>query len=212
MYTPRAYAQDDLATMHAAIRAWSFGTLITHGETGTNVTHLPFLLHADDGTQGTLITHLARANPQIDDLRAGAPAVAVFQGPHAFISPSWYENQLTFPTWNYTAVHVRGRPEVIEDAQRIHDVLVETVATYDTGPARTWTLEGMPAQTTLSRMGAIAAVRLPIGHIEGKWKLNQDKSIADRLGVIAALLRQADPQSHAVADLIARQADMQGQV
>lgn len=206
MYTPPAYAEHDEALLRARMRAWSFATLVTCGVEGLNATHLPFLVD-DNGPRGLLITHLARGNAQFRDLKAGAPALVIFQGPHAFISPSWYSNRLTFPTWNYTAIHVQGTPEVVEDLDAIRAVLARTVATYDTPLGGEWALGAMPQELTASRIKAIAAVRIPIARIEGKMKLNQDKSIDDRRGVVAALERQGDAQSLAVADMIRVQPD-----
>ena len=217
MYTPPAYAETDEALLRQRMREWSFATLITHGENGLNATHLPFLVddpdtvhdrHGPHGPHGLLTTHLARGNAQYRDLKAGAAALVIFQGPHAFISPSWYENRLTFPTWNYTAIHVHGTPEVLDDTAAIHAVLQRTVALYDTPLGGDWSFEGVPADYTALRLRAIAAVRIPIARIEGKMKLNQDKPVADRLGVIAALERQGDAQSLAVAELIRRQPDI----
>lgn len=210
MYTPPAYAEHDEALLRARMREWSFATLVTHGDNGLNATHLPFLVDENGppgvhGVHGLLTTHLARGNPQFHDLKAGARALVIFQGPHAFISPSWYENRMTFPTWNYTAIHVQGTPEVVEDADAIRAVLERTVATYDTPLGGDWTFPGVPADYTAQRLKAIAAVRIPIARIEGKMKLNQDKPVADRLGVIAALERQGDAQSLAVAALIRQQ-------
>lgn len=206
MYTPPAYAETDAALLHAFMRTHSFASLVTCDGARCNVTHLPFLL--DTSGEPVLYTHLARANPQLDDLRAGAEALVVFQGPHAFISPSWYENQRTFPTWNYTAVHARGTPAVFDDAGEILGLLERTVARYDTPLGGAWTLPGMPAEVTRARMAAIAGVRIPIAALEGKMKLNQDKTVADRVGVIAALERGDDPQGHAVAAMIRAQPDM----
>lgn len=207
MYTPPAYAESDEALLRERMRAWSFATLVTHGAEGLNATHLPFLVD-DEGPHGLLTTHLARGNAQYRDLKAGAPALVIFQGPHAFVSPSWYTNRLTFPTWNYTAIHVQGTPEVVDDTSAIHAVLQRTVAIYDTPLGGEWAFGAMPQELTASRLTAIAAVRIPIARIEGKMKLNQDKSVADRLGVIAALEKQGDAQSLAVAALIRSQPDL----
>jgi len=203
MYTPPAYAETDLATLHAHMRAWSFATLITHGTQGSQATHLPFLLNeSDGGDNGLLTTHLARANPQRLDLEAATEALVIFQGPHAFISPSWYENRMTFPTWNYTAIHVRGQPRMVTDTAAIRAILDRTVALYDTPLGGPWRFAAMPEELTLSRLKAIVAVEIPIARIEGKMKLNQDKSPVDRRGVITALERQGDAQSLAVARMM----------
>lgn len=208
MYTPPAYAEKDEPLLRARMREWSFATLVTHGAQGLNATHLPFLVDEEGGPHGLLTTHLARGNAQVQDLLAGAPALVIFQGPHAFISPSWYANRLTFPTWNYTAIHVQGTPEVVQDTAAIHAVLTRTVAIYDTPLGGEWTFEGVAAEHTASRLRAIVAVRIPIERIEGKMKLNQDKSVVDRLGVIAALEAQGDAQSLAVAAMIRQQPDL----
>lgn len=209
MYTPPAYAEHDLTLLQTRMREWSFATLVTHGARGLNATHLPFLLETEDGNgQGTLITHLARANAQFQDLQAGAQALVIFQGPHAFISPSWYVNQQTFPTWNYTAIHVQGQPTLIEGPEDVLAILQRTVALYDTPVGGTWTLPAMPWTLVEPRLRAISGVRIPIETIEGKMKLNQDKTVADRLGVIAALESQAGEQAREVARLIREQPAM----
>jgi len=211
MYTPKPYVEDDLDILHAHMRQWSFATLITHGENGVQATHLPFLLETGGGAGqppaqepalGVLITHLARANPQYQDLKAGAPALVIFQGPHAFVSPSWYVNQLTFPTWNYAAIHARGQPTLIEEPADILAVLRKTVMTYDTPLGGAWKFGAMPEELIRSRMKAIFALRIPIASLEGKFKLNQDKSHEDRLGVVAALERRDDVQSRETAALM----------
>jgi len=206
MYTPPAYAEHDLALLHARMREWSFATLVTHGARGLNATHLPFMLEAEQGNgPATLVTHLARANAQFQDLQAGARALVIFQGPHAFISPSWYVNQQTFPTWNYTAIHVQGQPSLLEAPEKVFAILQRTVAMYDTPVGGSWSLPAMPWSMVEPRLRAIAGLRIPIESLEGKMKLNQDKTVADRLGVIAALESQAGEQAHEVARLIREQ-------
>ncbi len=211
MYTPKPYVEADLATLHAGMRAWSFATLVTVGPSGASATHLPFLLdaqHGDSG-QGLLTTHLAKKNPQLEDLRAGAEALVIFQGPHAFITPSWYVKQSTFPTWNYTAIHARGTPRVVEERMAVHAVLQRTVAQYDT-PLREayggdWDYDAMPFDYVAPRLNMIAVVEIPVRSLEGKYKLNQDRSEEDRRGVIAALERLGEPQGVAVAGMMRQQ-------
>jgi transcriptional regulator len=202
MYTPKPYIEADLATLHAGIRAWSFGTLITVGPSGVNATHLPFLLDPQEEGHGLLTTHLSKKNAQFEDLCAGAEALAIFQGPHAFITPSWYVKQSTFPTWNYTAIHARGTPRVIEERMAVHAVLRRTVALYDTPLGGNWDFDAMPFDFVAPRLDMIAAVEIPVRVLEGKYKLNQDRSEEDRRGVIAALERLGDPQGVAVAGLM----------
>ncbi|WP_326537838.1 FMN-binding negative transcriptional regulator [Pseudorhodoferax sp.] len=211
MYTPPAYAEADPAALHAGMRAWSFATLVTAGAGGVQATHLPFLLDVQADGSSLLTTHLAQKNPQLDDLRAGAEALVVFQGPHAFVTPRWYARQGTFPTWNYTAIHARGRPRVIEERGAVQAVLRRTVAQYET-PLRAqfggdWDFDTMALDFVAPRLDMIAAVEIPVHALEGKFKLNQDRSEADRLGVIAALERLGDAQGLAVAGLMRAQLD-----
>ncbi|MDS1140200.1 FMN-binding negative transcriptional regulator [Pusillimonas sp. SM2304] len=204
MYTPKPYQNHDQAELHACMRQWSFATLITHGPKGSQATHLPFLVDAESGPHGTLVTHIARANPQLADLLAGSPALVIFQGPHAFISPSWYENQQTFPTWNYAAIHARGTPVCIEEAESVRRILDRTVQVYDTPLGGSWRFDAMQEELILPRLKAIVAIRIPLDALEGKFKFNQDKSPADRLGVITALEKSNDAGNHAVATLMRR--------
>jgi transcriptional regulator len=208
MYHQPAYAENDTSVMHECMRTWSFATLVTQGPRGIQSTPLPFLLDAQAGPYGTLTTHLARRNPIYDDLRAGGEVLVIFQGPHAFISPSWYENQLTFPTWNYTLVHARGKPVLREDEASVMAVLRRTVAQYDTPLGGSWDFERIPMSHTMTRLHVIGTLEIAVTSLEGKMKLNQDKSVADRRGVVAALERQGDAQSLAIAHLLKCQPDM----
>lgn len=202
MYTPKPYANDDRAELHGCMRQWSFATLVTHGAAGVQATHLPFLLDAGDGPLGTLTTHLARANAQLADLLAGSPALVIFQGPHAYVSPSWYDNQRTFPTWNYAAIHARGVPACIEEPQAVREVLERTVRHYDEPLGGAWRFPDMPDEMVLPRLRAIVALRIPIDSLEGKFKFNQDKSPADRAGVLRALESSTDRGDHAAAEFM----------
>lgn len=201
MYTPKAYENHDRTELHDCMRQWSFATLITHGASGSQATHLPFLLD-EDAPMGALTTHLARANPQLADLQAGSPALVIFQGPHAYISPSWYDNQCTFPTWNYAAIHARGIPVCIEAPDLVRAVLDRTVQQYDEPLGGAWRFPAMPAEMILPRLKAIVAVRILIDSLEGKFKFNQDKSPADRLGVIRALESSPDRGDQAAAEFM----------
>lgn len=109
MYTPPAYNVHDPHQQHQLMRDWSFATLFCDGPSGPVATHLPMLVRPRGNSgKGTLLTHMARANPQWHDIQAGAQVLVVFPGPHAFVSVNWYDDDQTFPTWNYGAVHVTG--------------------------------------------------------------------------------------------------------
>ncbi|MGJ7574718.1 FMN-binding negative transcriptional regulator [Variovorax sp. RB2P76] len=202
MYIPAPYREADLDRLHAGIRDWSFATLVTVGADGAQVSHLPFLLDAQPDGPGLLTTHLSKRNPQYQDLLAGAEALVIFQGPHAFISPSWYVQQATFPTWNYAAIHARGTPRVIEETRALHAVLRRTVAHYDTPMGGNWDFDAMPFDYVEPRLGLIAAVEIPLRSLQGKFKFNQDRSPEDQRGVIAALEGLGEAQGLAVAQVM----------
>jgi len=206
MYTPPAYREDDVAFLQQLMREWSFATIVSKGEEGLLATHLPFLVEPGGAHDlGRLVSHIARNNPQWRDLAAGHEALVIFQGPHAFISVNWYDNHNTFPTWNYAAIHCYGKVKLVEDPEAIRGILKRTIGTYDTPLGGDWKFEEMPANMTEPRLRAIIGLTIEIERIEGKLKFNQDKSEADRQGVIEALDR--DQATEPTAAFMRRLAD-----
>src|ERR1700751_5814241 len=130
MYVPAAFAVSDLAKLHAFIERNSFGLLVSEVDGRPFASHLPFLLERNAGSNGTLIGHMARANLQWKDAH-GQNALAIFSGPHAYVSPTWYEAEQVVPTWNYVAVHAYGRVEIVEDADALLEIVRETVRVYE---------------------------------------------------------------------------------
>ena len=203
MYSPPAYREDRLDVLHALMREWSFATIVSMGPDGILATQLPFLLD-ENGGKGRLVTHLARNNPQWRHFERGEEALVVFQGPHAFISPSWYDNRHTFPTWNYTAVHAYGRPVLNTDPDWLRALLRRVIDTYDTPLGGPWRFDDMPESEIAPRLKAIVGVEIAIDRLEGKLKLNQDKSQQDRDGVVAALERTDVPGARETAEAMTR--------
>jgi len=113
MYIPEAFREDRLDVLHSLMREHSFATIVSSGEAGLMATHLPLLLDATRGPKGTIVGHMARANPHWQDFRGDVEALMIFQGPHGYVSPSWYTTPYAVPTWNYVAVHAYGRPRLI---------------------------------------------------------------------------------------------------
>ncbi len=200
MYVPKAFREDRRQVLHALIRQYSFGTLITFGDGGLAASHLPFLLYPDRGPHGTLLGHLARANPQWASF--GQEALAVFQGPHAYISPSWYQTPLSVPTWNYVAVHAYGVPRVVADDATLRSILEATVRRYEAAFEKPWDMARLPDDYVQHMMGAIVGFEIPISRLEGKLKLSQNRSPADRQGVVEGLRGQDGALEQAVADLM----------
>jgi transcriptional regulator len=200
MYIPAAFAEPDLTKLHDFIEQHSFGLLVSQVNGLPFASHLPLLLDRTAGPHGTLVGHMARANPQWREA-GGQTALAIFSGPHAYISPTWYEAEQVVPTWNYTAVHASGRVEVIEDGGAVLDIVRETVRVYEQGMPRPWTFDS--SGTFAGRMLAqIVGFRIEVERIEGKWKLNQNHPAERRKKVVRALQERGDENAQAVAGMM----------
>lgn len=187
MYVPKPFAEHDVSQLHAIVRAHAFATLVSLRDGEPFATHVPLLLDAERGPLGTLVGHVARANPHAELLRAGVRSLAIFHGPHAYVSPRWYAGAPNVPTWNYVAVHAAGTPRVLDAPEVVRDVLERTAAIYEAGASEPWSLASAPEGWAAGLQRAIVAFELPIERLEGKRKLSQNKTAADRAGVIAAL-------------------------
>ncbi|GAC1433200.1 MAG: FMN-binding negative transcriptional regulator [Chloroflexota bacterium] len=186
MYIPRHFLVTDGAVLRDLMERFSFATLVTTHQGHPFATHLPFLI-VDDGTEhGSLIGHIARANPQWEEFGGEDEALVLFQGPHTYISPSWYEDHPSVPTWNYAAVHAYGVPRVIADADRVRAILRALVDRHEAGFARPWAMD-LPDDYLHAMMRGIVAFEMPITRLEGKFKLSQNRPASDRRRVIGAL-------------------------
>lgn len=189
MYTPPAYDAPDLATQHRLMREWSFATLFSQSDGQPLATHLPVLTDAGGAHGlGRLTTHMSRANPQWRQFETGAPVLAVFHGPHAYVSVNWYEGQQTFPTWNYGAIHATGTVTLEHDATALRRLLERTVAAYDAPLGGDWRLDAVDPDKTNRLLHAIVGLTVEIETLEGKLKFNQDKPAEDRARVARHLL------------------------
>jgi transcriptional regulator len=191
VYIPAHFREDDVALLHDVIRNYSFATLVTLHEQQPFASHLPFLLDAERGPHGTLRGHLARANPQWQSFDTEQEALVLFEGPHAYISPSWYETHPSVPTWNYIAVHAYGVPRLVDDTT-LYTLLQDLVHTYEAGRAAPWKLD-LPDDYLQKMMRAIVGFEIEITRLEGKFKLSQNRPQGDREHVIAALCETTDP-------------------
>lgn len=196
MYTPKSFRVDEPDTLRAFVDEHGFGTLFTDGPSGPFATHLPFVLQPGRGPHGTLVSHMARANPHWRSFGEGRQALVTFLGPHAYVSPAWYATPEAVPTWNYVTVHARGVPVVREDEAALRASLAALVARYE-GPDG-WSVDAR-AGLVERLLPAIVGFEMPIDWIGGKFKLNQNRSEEDRRGVIEALERSADAEAGAVA-------------
>lgn len=191
MYRPPAFREDRTDHLHAAIRAHPLATLVTQGARGLTANLLPFLLATDDEGRDLLQSHLARANPQLADLRDGAEALLIFRGPEAYVSPGWYpskqEHGRVVPTWNYVMVQAWGRPRVIDDHGWLRRQIGGLTAQQERDRPLPWSMEDAPAAYIDAQLKGIAGVEIAVDRIEGKWKASQNHPAANRQGVISGL-------------------------
>lgn len=206
MYTPPAFKMDDRKTLHEFIRKHSFATVISHSAADTQVSHLPLLLDPQSGTSGRLIGHMARANGHWK-MAADNDVLAIFHGPHAYITPSWYEEKNVVPTWNYTAVHVSGILQLETHAERLQQILTQYVETYESALPEPWSLDAVDDDFRDQLTQAIVGFTIDIDRIEGKWKLSQNHSEDRRQRVIAGLQNRQLPGDGDVAALMQEQID-----
>ena len=204
MYLPSHFTETDIAALHALMRAHDFALIIAARDGVLEAAHLPFLLDPERGPQGTLVAHMARANKLWRAFDGTAEVLVVFQGPHAYVSPRWYEDggAGAVPTWNYAAVHAHGTPHLIEGEARTREILTRLAAMYEAENPSPWTLETAP-ETVAKMLPGIVAFEIPIARLEGKWKLSQNRSAADRAGVASALSGSSDAGARGVAALMA---------
>jgi len=203
MYIPKHFREEDLAVLQELMRASSFATLVSVQEDVVPVaTHLPVLLETEPAPYGTLKGHLALGNPQWRTLREEREVLVIFQGPHSYISPSWYEVELSVPTWNYATVHAYGRPRLITEREELYQHLSELVATYERAFPQPWQLERLPANYVEKTMKGVIGLSIEITRLEGKYKMSQNRSEQDRRQVIAQLQTANDTMTREVASIM----------
>ena len=199
-YLPKHFEQNDATARAALLRTHPFAAWVQPHAGELLVNHLPFMLDAQRGAHGTLVGHVARANPAWAAL--GEPGVAVFQGPHAYISPNWYPSKhaegKAVPTWNYAVVHAHGKARAIEDRVQLLALVTRLTQIHEAGQALPWRVSDAPADYIDKLLGAIVGIEIEVTRWVAKWKLGQNRSAADRLGVAAGLSAQPSPQAQAM--------------
>ena len=204
MFVPERYRERDAAALFAVMRAHSFATVISCAEDGSpQASWIPFLI---EGTPArpVIFGHLARVNDQWRSWSDATPLLALFQGPHHYISPAWYASGPNVPTWNYVAVQVRGRPRLLDDQAEVESMLDRLVAQVESGRQAPWELASLPGDYRSRMARGIVGFELTIEEITGAAKLSQNKSMADREGAIAGLRSAGDADALAVARLMER--------
>jgi transcriptional regulator len=194
MYIPSHFRESDERVLADFIDAYAFGTLVTVEQRRPFASHLPFLY---DRETRTLHAHVARGNPQWQHVAADPEVLVMFQGPHGYVSPTWYANP-GVPTWNYTAVHVYGRARVLDDIAATSRHVEKLAARFERGSPAPW----VPVYDPRMPAG-IVGIEIAIGEIQGKFKLSQNRSAEDRVRVTARLTASGGDESIALAKLVA---------
>ena len=204
IYTPEHFVESDRETLLRLVRANSFATLISTAGNEPVVAHVPALLN---DTGEILKCHVARANPIWHDFSSSQELLFIFHGPHCYVSPSWYTaKQPSVPTWNYAVVHVHGIPGIVEDRQSVESMLTELVAEHESSFEIPWSME-LPADFKRKMIEGIVAFEVRITRMAGKFKLSQNRPLADRRSVIAALRETGNEDAARVAELMQRIAE-----
>ncbi len=201
VYIPSHFAEPRQEVLADFIRDHNFGILVTTGAAGLIASHIPFLYDAEDGPHGTLWAHLARGNPQLKDLGAGREALAIFEGPHGYISPRWYATHPAVPTWNYSIVHAYGTAEPIEDVAALERLVARLADHHEAGAETPWRLADTPDKYRQGMLRGISGFAIRVTRLEGKFKLSQNRDATDRARVIAALREEGSTE---LAELMAK--------
>jgi len=203
MYVPEIFAETDRVALLDFIRATGWGYLVGVIDGVPFASHLPFLLDGEPGNE-KLVAHVARANPHWRSFGDGArEQLVIFSGPHAYVSPRWYASVKAVPTWNYTAVHVYGVPRIVDDPAAVHAAQKRLVDFYESGAEAPWRMEDVEADYIAGMLRAIVCFEIPVGRMEGKFKLSQNRKPEDRAGVITALTQSPDEGGRKIAGLMA---------
>lgn len=201
MYIPTQFEQPDVEVMHELIRNRPLATLVTLGANGINANHIPLHLAEMPEPFGVLRGHIARANPLWRDLAADVETLAIFHGPDAYISPSWYatkqETDKVVPTWNYAVVHAYGTLRIIDDAVWVRAQLEALTQQHEAAFPEPWAVSDAPEDFTEKLLGAVVGIEMVITRLTGKWKVSQNQPLQNQLSVIQGL--NGSGQSGAVA-------------
>jgi len=206
MYQPPQFRENRKEIMHELMRSHPFATLITIKDGDICADHLPLLIHSEASQYGTIRGHIAKGNPLWCNESAGFNALAIFQGPQAYITPSWYPSKKVHgkvvPTWNYAVVHARGKLRFIDDRDWLAAHLIELTSRNERHRAAPWKISDAPRDYVERLLRGIVGFELEITSLEGKWKVSQNKEAKDRKGVQNGLLLESNQDATAIAELV----------
>ena len=206
MYLPKHFEETRVQVLHELIRAYPLGALVVLTARGLDANHIPFEVDPDPTPLGTLRGHIARANPLWRDFSRDVEALAIFQGPGTYISPSWYptkrETAKVVPTWNYAVVHAHGALQFIDDRAWLRAFVEKLTNRHEAERRDRWKVTDAPPDYIDKQLGAIIGLEIPITRLIGKWKVSQNRPAQDRDGVVEGLLQEGGHSAAAIASLV----------
>jgi transcriptional regulator len=191
LYQPQSFREDRVEVLHETMRQIAFAALVSLGEDGLEATQVPMLIDAAPAPLGTLTGHIARANPQWRRLKGEVEALALFSGPNHYVSPGWYATKRqtgkVVPTWNYVAIHARGRLRFFDDPERLRAIVTRLTALHEASRPVPWQVSDAPADYVASMLKAIVGFELTLTALQGNWKMSQNRPAADHPGIVRGL-------------------------
>lgn len=210
MYLPSHFAETRAEVLHALVRSHPLSTLVTLTDAGLVADQIPLLLRPDEGAAGTLVGHVARANPLWHATRLDTSVLAIFQGPQHYVSPGWYpskqEHGKVVPTWNYVVVQAQGVLRIHDDPEWVYAQVSQLTRQQESTSAKPWAVDDAPRTYTDSMVKAIVGISIEITHWSGKWKVSQNQQASNRAGVVDGLGSLQDQQARDMAVLVAAHA------
>ena len=202
MFIPPAFAEDRIEVLHHLVRTHPFGTLVTHGVSGLNATQIPFFIVPGSGSFGTLRGHLSKGNPHWKEIETCSECLVIFQGPHGYVTPSWYPSKAAthevVPTWNYATVHAWGRPVIAHDPETKHERVSGLTDHMEAPRANRWRVTDAPDTYIQKQLNGIVGLEIAVTRMEGKWKMSQNRNPDDRTGVLNGLVQADDPHANPI--------------
>lgn len=196
MYLPEHFAESQIAELHRIVREHPLGILVAHTCDGLEANHIPFELDDTRGACGTLLAHIARANPLSKQVENGMPALVIFRGAQGYISPNWYpskqETHRHVPTWNYEVVHAHGRIKVVDDERFVRGVVARLTRQHEMTEPHPWKLGDAPQDYIDQMLKQIVGIEIEVTRMEGKRKLSQNRDRRDFEGVVRNLEKQGN--------------------
>lgn len=208
MYTPKHFSETDHDALHGIMRTYPLATLVSALSNSVDANHLPLHFNQQPDTPGTLSGHVARANPLCREMMDDKEVLAIFHGPQAYISPSWYPTKartgMVVPTWNYVVVHAYGKLKVIDDAEWLRTHLETLTAEHEAGFAKPWQLADAPSSFIDQLIHAVVGIEIEITRLSGKYKVSQNQPVENQLGMMQGLRERNHEKDQEMASVIAR--------